>query len=236
MIDSLYQTLSKIGFTHPLHPPITHLSLGLIIGGFIFAVVALVFNQKSFLQTARHCMVLALIGLGPTVLIGLADWQHYYGGALLFPITMKMILAAVLVVCLSVAVKLGLRKEYGPMRVIPVYALCLLAAIGIGYFGGELVYGTRPSAGKVGTNSMAEKGAALFNQSCSVCHFQDKTETKVGPGLKGLFQREKLPMSGRPVTDADVRLTLKTPFDQMPRFDSLSAEEIDELIAFLKTL
>jgi len=39
MIDSLYQTLSKIGFAHPLHPPITHLSLGLIIGGFIFDLV-----------------------------------------------------------------------------------------------------------------------------------------------------------------------------------------------------
>ncbi|MFQ5484571.1 MAG: c-type cytochrome [Desulfobacterales bacterium] len=236
MIDSLYQTLSKIGFAHPLHPPITHLSLGLIIGGFIFAVVALVFNKKSFLQTARHCMVLALIGLGPTVLIGLADWQHYYGGALLFPITMKMILAAVLVVCLSVAVKLGLRKEYGPMRVIPVYTLCLMAAIGIGYFGGELVYGTRPAAGNVRLNPVAGKGAALFSESCSVCHFHDKTETKVGPGLKGLFEHEKLPISGRPATESNVRLTLKTPFDKMPRFDSLSEEQIDQLIAFLKTL
>lgn len=236
MINSLYQTLSKIGYTHPLHPPITHLPLGLIIGGFIFAVVALVFNQKSFLQTARRCMVLALIALPPTVLIGLADWQQYYGGALLFPITMKMVLAAVLVVCLAIAVKLGLRKEYGPMRVIPVYALSLLAAIGIGYFGGELVYGTKPSAGEVFANPAAEKGAALFNKTCSVCHFPDKTETKVGPGLKGLFQREKLPISGRPATDTNVRLTLKTPIDQMPPFNWLSEEQVDELIAFLKTL
>ena len=236
MINNLYQALSKIGFAHPLHPPITHLPLGLIIGGFIFAVVALVFNKKSFLQTARHCMVLALIALPPTILIGLADWQQYYGGALLFPITMKIVLAAVLVVCLVIAVILGLRKEYGPMRVLPIYALSLLAATGIGYFGGELVYGTKPSAREVFANPAAEKGAALFKRSCAVCHFPNKSETKVGPGLKGLFQREKLPISGQPATEANVRLTLKTPIDQMQPFDWLSEEQVDELIAFLRTL
>jgi uncharacterized membrane protein len=40
MIESIYQTLAKIGYTHPLHPPATHLPAGLIIGAFIFALIA----------------------------------------------------------------------------------------------------------------------------------------------------------------------------------------------------
>jgi cytochrome c2 len=37
----------------------------------------------------------------------------------------------------------------------------------------------------------AAKGKEVFDQ-CSVCHNADSTETKVGPGLKGLFKTEKL--------------------------------------------
>ena len=33
----------------------------------------------------------------------------------------------------------------------------------------------------------AAKGKEVFDQ-CSVCHNADSTETKVGPGLKGLFK------------------------------------------------
>ena len=38
-------------------------------------------------------MILAFLGLFPTVLAGYVDWQHFYGGTWLFPIKMKMLLA-----------------------------------------------------------------------------------------------------------------------------------------------
>ncbi len=38
----------------------------------------------------------------------------------------------------------------------------------------------------------AAKGKDLFSQNCDVCHNSDSTETKVGPGLKGLFKKETL--------------------------------------------
>jgi len=80
------------------------------------------------------------------------------------------------------------------------------------------------------------EGAALFNQRCSVCHYPDKTDNKLGPSLLGLFKGDKLPVSGRPLTEENIRIQLKTPFKQMPPFADLSEEQMASLIAYLKTL
>jgi uncharacterized membrane protein len=146
MIESIYQILAKIGYTHPLHPPATHLPAGLIIGAFVFALIAWIFNRKSLAQTARHCLILALIMAGPTILLGLLDWQHRFGGAWLFEIKMKLILGGILLFLLLVAVVYGALAGAFTKTVVAIYALCLLTVIGLGYFGGELVYGTKTPA------------------------------------------------------------------------------------------
>ena len=53
MIGTIYETLYKIGYTHPLHPALTHLVVGLVIGGFLFGLVAWVFGRPAPAQTAR---------------------------------------------------------------------------------------------------------------------------------------------------------------------------------------
>ncbi len=93
-----------------------------------------------------------------------------------------------------------------------------------------------PASGTGKQTSNAAEGAALFKQRCSRCHFTDKTAFKVGPGLKGLFKRKKLPVSGRPVTAADIHKQLRTPFDEMPAFPDLTEKQIKALIDYLKTL
>ena len=81
----------------------------------------------------------------------------------------------------------------------------------------------------------AAKGKEVFDQ-CSVCHNADSTETKVGPGLKGLFKMDKL-VNGKPVTEANVREIINAGGNGMPAYaDMLSDEERDNLIAYLKTL
>ena len=40
MIEFLYNTLAKVGYTHPIHPAVTHLSVGMVIGAFLFGIVA----------------------------------------------------------------------------------------------------------------------------------------------------------------------------------------------------
>jgi mono/diheme cytochrome c family protein len=110
-----------------------------------------------------------------------------------------------------------------------------LTVIGLGYFGGELVYGTKAPAGAE-TTGQAAQGEQLFKQNCSACHFTDSTATKVGPGLKGVFAQAKFPVSGRPVSDDNFRQILKTPVSKMPPFGHLSEEQVDALLEYLKTL
>ena len=84
---------------------------------------------------------------------------------------------------------------------------------------------------------VAREGARLFSEKgCADCHYADRTETRIGPGLKELFKRDKLPMSGRAVTEDNVRKQLKTPFRAMPSFAGLPEEEVKALLVFLKTL
>ncbi len=82
----------------------------------------------------------------------------------------------------------------------------------------------------------AEKGAALFKSKCLSCHYANKEESKLGPGLKSILKREKLPFSKRPATIDNIKKQLKTPFLAMPSFVSLSEQEIADLIAYLQTL
>jgi cytochrome c2 len=81
----------------------------------------------------------------------------------------------------------------------------------------------------------AAKGKDVFDQ-CSVCHNADSTETKVGPGLKGLFKMDKL-VNGKPVTDANVREIINMGGNGMPAYaDQLSDQDKNDIIAYLKTL
>ena len=80
------------------------------------------------------------------------------------------------------------------------------------------------------------KGKSVYAGSCAVCHLADSAATKMGPGLKGLFQRAKL-KSGQKVTEANVRARIDQGGGGMPAFkDMLTDGEKNDLIAYLKTL
>ena len=81
----------------------------------------------------------------------------------------------------------------------------------------------------------AAKGKENFEQ-CAVCHNADSTETKLGPGLKGLYQKAKL-NNGKAVNDANVKALINAGGNGMPPYaDVLSDAERADLIAYLKTL
>ena len=81
----------------------------------------------------------------------------------------------------------------------------------------------------------AAKGKQVFEQ-CAVCHNADSTERKMGPGLKDLFKHDKL-VNGKKVTDATVREKIDEGGNGMPPYkDTLSDQEKDDVIAYLKTL
>ena len=81
----------------------------------------------------------------------------------------------------------------------------------------------------------AAKGKDVFEQ-CGVCHNADSTEKKMGPGLKGLFARDKM-TNGKKPTEANVRAKIDEGGNGMPAYkEILSDEDKDNVIAYLKTL
>ncbi len=98
---------------------------------------------------------------------------------------------------------------------------------------GLLLTGTRMVAQK--KEGDAAKGKEQFEQ-CGVCHNTDSDEKKIGPGLKGLFKKDKL-INGKKPTEANVRAIINAGGNGMPSYaDMLSDEERNDIIAYLKTL
>ncbi len=235
MFDFVYEILTRFGYTHPLHPTITHLPIGMTMGAILFMLGAFLFRKSGLDQTARHCVILAFIGAVPTALLGFMDWQHFYAGSLLFPIKMKLALAGILFFFLILAIIFGFFGKSFSKILVSLYLLCLICVIGLGYFGGELVYGTKAPATEISEGPAAD-GAMVFSQNCSACHLTDSTATKIGPGLKGVFNADTFPVSGWPVSDENFRKQLQSPFDKMPPFGHLQPDQVEALMAYLKTL
>ena len=72
--------------------------------------------------------------------------------------------------------------------------------------------------------------------NCSICHFSDSNETKVGPGLKGLSQRDRLPVSGLPINKENLRHRIINGGEKMPPFKHLKTEEVTALVDYLMNL
>lgn len=91
-----------------------------------------------------------------------------------------------------------------------------------------------------GMTAMAQKGDAakgkeVFEQ-CGVCHNADSDEKKMGPGLKGLFKKAKL-ANGKKPTEAVIRDIIDKGGNGMPAYEEiLTADEKDDVVAYLKTL
>jgi cytochrome c len=80
----------------------------------------------------------------------------------------------------------------------------------------------------------AAKGKQVFEQ-CGVCH-STGTDKKMGPGLKGLYKKDKL-VNGKKPGDPTIRARIDEGGNGMPGYkDMLSDKEKDDLLAYLKTL
>lgn len=81
----------------------------------------------------------------------------------------------------------------------------------------------------------AAKGKEVFEQ-CSVCHNADSAEKKMGPGLKGLFKKDKM-ANGKKPTEANVKAKIDEGGNGMPAYkEMLSDDEKADILAYLKTL
>ena len=89
---------------------------------------------------------------------------------------------------------------------------------------------------KLQNAKVAKAGKELYMANCYGCHFPDRKDTKVGPGLAGVFKKPKLPFTGLPTSEKNVREQIINGGKKMPPFKHLKDEEISAIIEYLKTL
>jgi cytochrome c len=83
----------------------------------------------------------------------------------------------------------------------------------------------------------ADKGNEIFDEQCASCHLAYSADRKVGPGLKGLFAKDKLESNGKPASKANILEKIENGGKGMPAFKgTLSDDDRSDLIAYLKTL
>lgn len=95
----------------------------------------------------------------------------------------------------------------------------------------------RKSDAELGLNSQQAAGRRLYDNHCDRCHEPYSTHGKKGPGLKGLFKTQYLPLSGLPANDERVTDIVKYGRAKMEGFGQvMTDQQIKDLIAYLHTL
>ncbi len=153
MFHPVYVLLKSLGYDHPIHPMVTHITVGLTIGTMVFGLVSVIFKRVRLKLTAWHCALFAFISVVPVAFFGFMDWQEKYNGEWMTTIIIKMVLAGSLLILLFVALMLGRAtneekqgtatfawREPRAIAALLLYVVCCGIVVALGYFGGSLVY------------------------------------------------------------------------------------------------
>lgn len=215
MIDVFYTVLEKIGYNHPLHPPLVHVPVGIVVGLLIVTFIALFSGRRSFVQSAhRPFVIIAFIAAFPVVLFGITDWQYFYNGAWLFTIKIKIALSGILLVLLGAGVFVARKGTGASAPVFAIYLACFFTMGALGYLGASLVF-TQPV--KQSAPRIVLQGGMLYEAQCRACH-PDATS---------------LSSSRYTASSTAFRSFLKKPSAGMPPFPDLSDDQIMQLYHFI---
>jgi len=114
---------------------------------------------------------------------------------------------------------------------------CLMLLIGILAGAMSCEVERRKSDAELGLNPQQAAGRKVFDAECARCHEPYSTRGKKGPGLKGMFQRKYLPLSGLPANDDRVSDIIRLGRNEMPGYSQkLDAQQLQDLLAYLHTL
>ncbi|MGA7287847.1 MAG: cytochrome c [Terriglobales bacterium] len=95
----------------------------------------------------------------------------------------------------------------------------------------------RKSDAELGLNPQQAAGRKLYDNYCDRCHEPYSSHGKKGPGLKGIFKHQYLPLSGLPANDDRVTDIVKFGRAKMEGFNQVMTEEqVKDLLAYLHTL
>jgi mono/diheme cytochrome c family protein len=115
-----------------------------------------------------------------------------------------------------------------------------LAAMGIAALlgaGSLLAAGTGKTKSTAANAAAVKRGKDVFQQKCSVCHYDNSDQKKIGPGLKGLAKRGTFSVNGNKITDESLKTWIENGDQLMPPFkEVLEPGQIKDVIAYVKTL
>lgn len=95
----------------------------------------------------------------------------------------------------------------------------------------------RKSDAELGLDSQQAAGRKIYDSQCDRCHDPYSTHGRKGPGLKGVFKQPYLSVSGLPANEERVVDIIRLGRKEMPGYSqTLSPQDIDELLAYLHTL
>ncbi|HMF92562.1 MAG TPA: cytochrome c [Candidatus Angelobacter sp.] len=95
---------------------------------------------------------------------------------------------------------------------------------------------SKMSDAELGLNAQQARGRRVYNIYCLGCHPAYSSHGDKGPGLKDLYKKPYLP-SGLTATDEHVAQSIVQGRNMMPRFsDQLDRQDVQDLIAYLRTL
>lgn len=145
----VYAPLKAIGYTHPIHPIFVHLTIGTIVAAFLFDYIAWIFGKPRLYTTARHNLVLAFPSFIVTGLLGLADWSANYqvvslnpsSNPVMFAFGMKFVLSGVLLILFIATYFVFKARREGDLLRHLFHLLLFLNVVGLGFFGGNIIYG-----------------------------------------------------------------------------------------------
>jgi mono/diheme cytochrome c family protein len=95
----------------------------------------------------------------------------------------------------------------------------------------------RKSDAELGLTPQQAAGRRVYDNECDRCHEPYSSRGKKGPGMKGVFEKPYLRLSGMPANDARVTDIVRMGREKMPGFGQvLNQEQIDDLLAYMHTL
>ena len=117
---------------------------------------------------------------------------------------------------------------------ISVFALGLASLLGAGAM---FAAGSAKKASSTANAAAAKRGKDIFQQKCSVCHYDNSEQKKIGPGLKGISKRGTFSVNGNKITDDSLKTWIENGDQLMPPFkDVLESGQIKDVVAYVKTL
>jgi mono/diheme cytochrome c family protein len=116
-----------------------------------------------------------------------------------------------------------------------VFSLCLAASVAIVL--ASCTAERRKSDAELGLNAQQASGRRVYDNYCARCHEPYSSRDKQGPSLQAVFKGQYLAVSGLPANDERVGEIIRYGRGKMQGFSqALTQQQVDDLLAYLKTL